>query len=139
MYKTKFTSHKQYLCCLLLSRNVKRNIQTRVYYIFLVLSLKRNGSQTFKCSGSNASNTIRSFFKIAKYNLAIISFRTRKSASQVRKNIQMRDLILPVFWYVLFATFSTVMNTQESFHEWINFRSSISSKSRHENLFDIKW
>ena len=97
MYKTKFTSQKQYLCCLLLSRNVKRNIQTRVYYIFLVLSLKRNGSQTFKCSSKECVKQFRSSFKIAKDNLATISFPTRKSTSQVRKNIQMKDLILPVF------------------------------------------
>ena len=35
MWKSKFTSNKQYLCCLLFSRNVKTNIQTKVYYIFL--------------------------------------------------------------------------------------------------------
>ena len=35
MQKTKFTTHKQYLCCLLFSRNVKTNVQTRVYYYFL--------------------------------------------------------------------------------------------------------
>ena len=53
MQKTKFTSHKQYLYCLLFSRNVKMNMRTTVYYILLVLSLKRNNSQTFKCSSSN--------------------------------------------------------------------------------------
>ena len=58
-----------------------------------------------------------SSFKIAKDNLVTIRFGTRKSASQVRKNIQMRDLIFPVFQYVLFATCSAVMNAQESFHE----------------------
>ena len=51
--KTKFKSHKQYLCCVLFSGNVETNIQTKMYYIFLALSLKRNGSQTFKCSSSN--------------------------------------------------------------------------------------
>ena len=53
MKKTKFKSHKQYLCCVLFSGNVETNIQTKMYYIFLALSLKRNGSQTFKCSSSN--------------------------------------------------------------------------------------
>ena len=63
IYKTTLTSHKQYLFCLLFSRNVKTNMQTKVCHIFLVLplslslslshTLKRNGSQTFKCSSSN--------------------------------------------------------------------------------------
>ena len=53
MWKTKFTSHKQHLCCLFFSRNVKTKIQTKVYYIFLVHFSKRNGSQTFTCSTSN--------------------------------------------------------------------------------------
>ena len=39
----------------------------------------------------------RSSFKITKGNFVTISFHTRKSTSQVRKNIQMRDLILFVF------------------------------------------
>ena len=37
-----------------------------------------------------------SSFKIAKDNLVTIRFSARKSASQVRKYIQMRDLIFPV-------------------------------------------
>ena len=41
------------MCCLFFSRNVKMNIKTKVYYIFLVHSLKRNGSKTFKYSSSD--------------------------------------------------------------------------------------
>ena len=60
MQKTKFTSHKQHLC-FLSSRNVKRNIQTKVCCIFLVLSRKRSGSQTFKCS-SNSTPFLQCIF-----------------------------------------------------------------------------
>ena len=49
MSKTKFDSHKQYLCGLLSSGNAKKTVQTKVYYTFLAQSeIKKKNSQTFK-------------------------------------------------------------------------------------------
>lgn len=50
MWKTNFTSYKQYFCSLYFTRNVKGIIQNKVHYIFLVVFLKRNNSQAFKCT-----------------------------------------------------------------------------------------